>query len=517
MTAKIIIQNLAHGIREIQLDKKDQINIGRDCSCGVYIQHPSISRFHCSIVYKNGFYRLKDLGSKNGTFVNDQHIFQLNLKNGDMIRLGESTMILFEQEEEVSPVEVIDKEYFSSGMSFIAADALGETQMINLGIGERSIVSYEKAHKGLKALFRVTNALHICEFGEAVYKEILHSLEGVVSAERLFLLGYDPDDREIEIRQYIGPKHRGKVQLSKTILDETLLRKKVVLSHDCLVDERFSAAGSIIGSSIKSVISAPLQWQDEHYGILYLDNRVEAGAFNEEDAKLVAAIARQASQTLRRQKLTRDLEELFTSTIRTLVAAIEVKDLYTCGHSERVTQLSLAIADVVIADADQRKNVELASLLHDVGKIGIPVDVLHKNGKLNDSELAMIKNHPAMGYKIVGHIQNASHIALAVKHHHERFDGKGYPDGLAGDQIPLISRIIAIADTFDAMTSTRPYRLALTVEKALEEIKRNAGSQFDPEFTNIFVAILTNKDPKDLDNSRATTTEFLQEYSQDQF
>ncbi len=479
----------------------------------MFIPHTSISRFHCIITNEDNKYHLNDLDSKNGTFINDQRITHKILKDGDMIRLGNFIKILFKHKTAgEKPMEVLDDDPKKSDISFISAGDFSESKIINIGAGDRSIDSFERAHKGLKALFRVTNALHISEFEEAVFQEILSSLKNAVSAERLFILDYDTNSREIEIRHFLGDRPGKHVQFSRTILDEMFLRNEVVLSRDCIVDERFSFAGSVIGARIKSVICAPLQWQEEHYGILYLDHRIETDAFTEEDAKLVAVIARQASQTLRRQKLTRDLGELFTSTIRTLVAAIEVKDPYTCGHSERVTKLSLALADAVVVNANQRKNIELSALLHDVGKIGIPESVLHKNGKLDSSEMDVIRNHPSIGYTIVDNIKNAKNISQGVKYHHERFDGKGYPEGLVGSKIPLIARIISIADAFDAMTSTRSYRIALSIESALAEIKVNAGTQFDPDLVKAFVGIVTNWDKDDLEKTSTITNIWLEEY-----
>ncbi len=189
------------------------------------------------------------------------------------------------------------------------------------------------------------------------------------------------------------------------------------------------------------------------------------------------------------------LEELFLSTILALASAVDAKHPYTRGHSERVTRYSMAIAQEMEMDKSAFKDLQISALLHDVGKIGISENVLDKNGKLTDDEYDMIKQHPSIGARIVGKIVNSEKIVPGILDHHERYDGKGYPNGKKGEEISLFGRIIAVADTFDAMTSTRAYRKALPFQIAVEEIVYNSGYQFDPKIVKFFVqAYEKNKD-----------------------
>lgn len=174
------------------------------------------------------------------------------------------------------------------------------------------------------------------------------------------------------------------------------------------------------------------------------------------------------------------------ATIRALAAAVDAKDPYTHGHSERVADLAVKLADYMGLDAKQRDLVLRAATLHDVGKIGVPDAILQKEGSLNDEERRMMETHSAMGEYIVGKVPQMSELLPGVRHHHERFDGGGYPDGLVGEKIPLVARYLAVADTFDAMTSDRPYRKGLPEEVALAEIDAQAGKQFDPILAKAF-------------------------------
>lgn len=190
-----------------------------------------------------------------------------------------------------------------------------------------------------------------------------------------------------------------------------------------------------------------------------------------------------------RTQILQDLSELFYKTIKSIAHALDAKDQYTHGHSMRVTLYSLALAKALNLPEDLLEEIETAGLLHDIGKIAIPEKILLKPGKLTDEEFEVIKTHPELGKRFVDSIKKLSLISNWLKSHHERYDGKGYPDGLVGDQIPISSRIISLADTYDAMTSTRSYRVALSHQQAIGEIKRCSGSQFDPNLAELFINI----------------------------
>ena len=183
----------------------------------------------------------------------------------------------------------------------------------------------------------------------------------------------------------------------------------------------------------------------------------------------------------------KDLRELFYKTIQLIASALDAKDPYTHGHSLRVTMYSLILAKSLNLDDTTLEEIETAGLLHDIGKIGIPQKILCKPDKLTDEEYELMKSHPARAEKMLMGIKKLTVVSNWLRCHHERWDGKGYPYGLKGEEIPISGRIIALADTYDAMTSTRSYRKALEHEVAIEETKRCAGTQFDPVLADLFV------------------------------
>jgi diguanylate cyclase (GGDEF)-like protein/putative nucleotidyltransferase with HDIG domain len=178
--------------------------------------------------------------------------------------------------------------------------------------------------------------------------------------------------------------------------------------------------------------------------------------------------------------------------IEALSAAVDAKDHYTMGHSDAVRRFSLAIGEKLGLSESDMENLKAAALLHDIGKIGTPDHILQKPGPLKADEWQVIEDHPKIGSDILEKVQQLNSIVPGVRHHHERFDGLGYPNGLSGKNIPLLARIIALADAYDAMTSERTYRSALPTDDALEELKRCAGTQFDPELVDLFIDALEN-------------------------
>jgi HD-GYP domain-containing protein (c-di-GMP phosphodiesterase class II) len=251
-------------------------------------------------------------------------------------------------------------------------------------------------------------------------------------------------------------------------------------------------SGNILAEhGVEEVLLQPLRARGETVGFLAL---FHTGRLDEEEAweerQLAEAVAAQASLAVENASLYADIERGYFSTVQALAKAIEVKDPYTRGHSERVTTYALMIAEAMGLDEREKQKLKYAATLHDIGKIGIAGRVLNKPGALTKEEYTHVKTHPILGDSIVEPVEFLQEPRPIILHHHERYDGKGYPDGLKGEDIPLCARILSVADAFEAMRSDRPYRKALPLEEARRELVRNAGTQFDPRVVEVFLGIL---------------------------
>ena len=273
-------------------------------------------------------------------------------------------------------------------------------------------------------------------------------------------------------------------QLGNELIRSLRERKGVLLCNDVKRDKTFHW----LADNAKQLVAVPLQWQDEILGCIFGVDK-ESGEFNSVDAKLLNSIANESAIYLENARLFDDVHGLMMGLLHALTSAVDAKDAYTCGHSERVALLSQTLAREIHLPEPQVERIYMAGLLHDVGKIGVPESVLQKAGRLTPEEFEHMKKHPEIGARILSDIKQVEDVIPGVLHHHERYDGKGYPAGLAGKDIPLMGRIICLADCFDAMSSNRTYRRALPLEVALIEIRRCSGSQFDPVLTEAFLNI----------------------------
>ncbi|MEX0755151.1 MAG: HD domain-containing phosphohydrolase [Actinomycetota bacterium] len=204
------------------------------------------------------------------------------------------------------------------------------------------------------------------------------------------------------------------------------------------------------------------------------------------------ALERQRSRDL--EHALGSLEETYLATMTSLAQVVEAKDAATRGHLDRTTKYGMALAERIDPELARRPELAHAFFLHDIGKVGIPENILCKAGPLDDEEWGVMRSHPMIGAQIVAPIRFLDGAVEVIRHHHERFDGRGYPEGLKGEQIPIAARIFSVADSFDAMTSDRPYRGALAIERALEEISGGAGTQFDPEVVTGFLDLMRDQD-----------------------
>ena len=362
-----------------------------------------------------------------------------------------------------------------------------------------------RVYEELVLLHRISTNMRVTEADSNFLQMACDSLTEIILVEGIAILLEKTidDERKLVIAAgsgLIDIDEQTAAILHSRLIDEINNSKEALLDSEVDSPLRYSWP-----DSVKNIIAVPLcgkekveshisgRNQSGNYimGLMVAVNRIGKQDFDSTDVKLFNSVASGCAVFIENGRLFKDLKELFIGSLRALTSSIDAKDKYTHGHSERVAFISRWIAERLSEheplDEEKIHEIYLAGLLHDIGKIGIDEVVLRKKGKLTEQEFSRIKLHPSIGAGILYEIKQMREIVPGVKCHHERIDGKGYPNGLVGDQIPLTGKIVGLADSFDAMTSKRTYRDAMTVEQALAEIEKGLGSQFDEKIGRIFL------------------------------
>ncbi len=273
-------------------------------------------------------------------------------------------------------------------------------------------------------------------------------------------------------------------------IDEVTVVKNILsINRHIMPEEKYKVMETFTGS-VKETIISPLMWEDKKFGYISLDIVENDIHFTDMDINMAKRLSSFVSSFYAIRNYARREKMFLNTLVMVLTRALDYYDVYTRGHSERVARYSLRIAERLRLDVETSRKIYWAGYIHDIGKIFVPQAVLNKNGFLNGEEYEIVKIHPVKSEELILQMEGLEEEAKIVRHHHERWDGKGYPDGLAGEDIPLGSRILSIADAFDAMTTERPYRRALTLSEAVEEIRRCGGSQFDPNLVEVMISII---------------------------
>lgn len=305
----------------------------------------------------------------------------------------------------------------------------------------------------------------------------------------VMLLDEESGELTIKVAQGLDEKiiRETCLKLGEGIAGWVAKEEEPLLINDVSEDKRFKA--TVKREGLCSALCVPLKIKGKVIGVLNMGTTCP-GEFTPEDLQLLGTLASQAAIVIENARLFGEMERLYFDTIRAFAAAIEAKDPYTHGHSERVATYAVAIAEAMRLGEEEVQNVQAAALLHDIGKIGVGEGILNKVTRLTREEYELVKTHPLVATQIVKHVPLFKDILPSILHHHERYDGDGYLDGLEGERIPLGARILAVADAFEAMTSERPYRKALTPDEALAELRRSSGTQFDPQIVDVFCKIV---------------------------
>ncbi len=346
-------------------------------------------------------------------------------------------------------------------------------------------------HARLNALIELSAIVNSSLNPAEVRKMAMEAIPGCIGADAASLLLIDDGTSQLYFEAASGEKgaylQQIRLKPGEGIAGWVAQKGGAVIIDDAKNDKRFaSAIDRMTGYTTKNMIVAPVATKDRLWGVLQVLNKLE-GTFTEEDLDLVEALANQVAIAIENASIYQEMRETFLGITTALADALEKRDSYTGGHTRRVHEYSVAIGSRLGLPEDEIDTLRLAAIMHDIGKIGVSDQVLRKPGRLDDEEFAEMSRHPEAGVEIIAHLSQLNHVVPGVLYHHEYYNGTGYPHKKAGEDIPLIARIIAVADAFDAMTSDRPYRKALEKEKAIAELERCSGQQFDPQSVAAFI------------------------------
>lgn len=395
-------------------------------------------------------------------------------------------------EQETAGMKTLSADHMEPFLTHLAG--LMEDKLNSMDESEKLAEELAKSFEDLNLYSKIATQIKTVRFSPDKLEELVKDLLESMRAQLAFTLM--PERSEYNSLVTDGDVN-GKLteysNLTKALVDA------IPPNAPSLVDNYYIVNNSSLIPVYKDLHAEPYRFlcvRIRHGGIFYgwlgmLSFNLKE-IFRGGEMSLLISVAEQVALVISNSDLYRDLEALVINVGKSLVSAIEAKDPYTSGHSERVNLYCMLMARYLDMNDEKQKDLNWASVLHDIGKIGIPESILNKPGKLTDDEYEIIKDHPQKGYNILQSLDPLKESLPGIIHHHERYDGRGYPQGLQGENIPYIARIIAVADTFDAITSNRAYRSARSGREALKEINRVAGSQLDPGIVEVFNRMYAN-------------------------
>ncbi len=327
-----------------------------------------------------------------------------------------------------------------------------------------------------------------------IRKRAIEAATSLVNAETGSLLLVDQKTGELFFEVALGDKGSSlkEIRLAKGqgIAGWVAEKSESIIIHDVASDPRFfSGADAKSTFHTRNMICVPVKTKNKVLGVLQVINK-KTGLFDDEDKDGLSALANQVAIAIENADLYGELKEAFYETSHALAEMIEIRDPYTGGHTQRVMHYSIGIGRSMGLSAHEMERLKLAAILHDIGKIGIHDSILLKQDKLDPEEIKMMNEHTALGSRALQNVKQMKDIIPGVRGHHEKYDGTGYPDKLKGTAIDPIARIIAVADTYDAMTTDRPYRKALSMQTAIDELKKHSWLQFDGDVVEHFIRVL---------------------------
>jgi len=471
--------------------------IGRSGRCDLVLPGQLVSRAHAEVLLEGDDAVLRDLGSVNGTSVNGRVVTRAVLRHGDLVTLGDTNLRVHLHGPRARKEKTDSHVVLSSAAAPEPAMTRlqGEPAALEASLRSPDAARAQRARMRLETLVGVNQNLTRLRELPDLYPMVLDEVMRVMPARRGALLRVGADGAlHPEVARNLD-EAGAPVVVSRTIVDEVVAHRQCVLSADALLDERLSVSESIMVQDIRAVLSVPVVYDEELLGVLYLDAPGLQDLFTEEDLHFVSGIAGVAAVAIanalaveRLRGAAQEANRAYLAMLSVLANAIEARDHYTIGHTWRVARFAQVVARRLGWDEERIAALEVGGVLHDIGKIGVPDSILTKPSPLDPAEEEHMQLHPQIGARMLRDVPSLEHALPYVLHHHERWDGTGYPDRLAGEVIPEEARLLAVVDALDAMTSSRPYRPGLDRAVAIAELERQAGLQFDPAVVAAAVA-----------------------------
>ncbi len=392
-------------------------------------------------------------------------------------------------------IDFLPKPFDLQAIEHMLAKALRERRLRQenrrLAAGANKTAIIEQLNRELNAkldeltrLYKISDAMAPIMETEAIFAQVVKLASQVTGARRVSLMLLDRARRHMRIRASIGIARaiveRTRVRVGQGIagrVAQTRRPLRVIPAEPASRPEDAPPEGYRSGSWM----SAPLFIGHQLFGVLNLTDKQDRDDFTAQDEHIIRILLEKAGIKLENQALYEGIYASLVDTLNALVTTLEAKDPYTRQHSHRVTEYALRIGERMNLTPEELEMIDFAGVLHDIGKIGVRDEILTKSGRLTEAEFAAVRAHPLIGVRIVEPLGLSRRETAIIRNHHERYDGRGYPDGLAGAEIDLLARILGVADAFDAMTTTRAYRRALPLTTAIRELDDHRGTQFDPD------------------------------------
>lgn len=461
------------------------VSIGRDPVNSIVIDDDGVSRFHVKIKKKKFSYIIQDLGSRNGIYINGEKVSNSVLRNNDQVQIGDTLLTFVHSANLVQDIDDV----LTSAVSELDNNPLPLVGFTAKRLTPRRMLERcEKKDSNRQQIYQHHNRLifisNIDDFTNQLLVDVKQLLPSVMRAAFFSWQGGDRLLVPLGFREYNEKKEPFKID--KMHIGQLINRQRALL----FASERLNIA-----------LLPMLLFDKKIIALLHVEFSHQGKQQTVEQLDLLQTLLSRVAPNFEMLSLTKELGAWNLSMIKSITKTLEEKDTYTMGHSERVSKYTLAIAEVMGLDGQTKKNLLASALCHDIGKIGIPDSILKKSTLLRNDEYEEMKMHPVLGAEIVSHMPNSRDFISGILYHHERWNGTGYPEGLVGEKIPFFGRVIAVADSFDAMVSGRSYSGFISKDEAYSRLITDTDL-YDTEILEAFAKAYEEGGIADSDGTR---------------